>query len=213
MRLAAASLTCALALASCAERPPPVPALAAAQPPVPAPTMPWFAQGRLVVDGPSGVRSCTALLRGLGGGRVRLALLSDEGIELADFTVGPRGAVVIAQVPDLGKALPHLERLVLQAYGAPDQDAFVLEDGLWVSRSHDDRRWYGGDPVLLRLVTGPGLTLEVGDYRPLGGTLIADAVRASAPLDLVTITLRLEPSTVRLLSPSGSASTAAVSIH
>ncbi len=181
----------ALALTSCGGRGPEIPPFARAQIPHAAPDTRWFGEGRLELVAPGKRLSCTALVRGLGHGQARLALVSDEGVLLADLTAGPAGCTVNQKLAAMDRAIPLLERMLRQAWTAhdgdkptPSHDRLAMTDGL-------DTRWYGGDPVLLRAVEGDGLDLDIGDWRLFGDTLLPWAVTGHATLGIVTVTIHL----------------------
>ena len=140
--------------------------------------------------------SCTALVRGLGDGRARLALMSDEGLQLADLTSTADGYETNQALDDLRKALPALGRMLRQAYATPvEQGRRQWCDGRLAGLSGKDTRWFGGDPVLLRAVQGDGLDIVIEDYRPLSassgsGELLAREVRAAGPFG-ITIRIHL----------------------
>jgi len=185
-----------LLLGGCAQSVPDVPAGARAQPPLHAPRAPWFAQGRLELSYPGHFMSVTALVRHLADGHVRLVLISDEGLELLDLTSGEKQEQVTMALPELKRALTPLARLVHQAYGAPVESAAQWEGGHLVISAGAERRLYGGDPILLRAVSGAGLDLTLSDYRLLGCELVPLVVTGDAPF--ITITLRLDAQHLRL---------------
>lgn len=187
----------ALCLLGCSPRVPDVPHSARSQPPRAAPTKAWFGQGRMELVVPGRRISCTALVRGLGDGRARLALMSDEGLQLVDLTTTSDGYEVTQAIEEVKQALPHLGRLARHAFALPPETR-AWEGGLLVAKSGEDTRWYGGDPLLLRAVEGPGLDLVLEDYRPLGGEMLAHEARAEGPLG-ITLRIRLDPEQVRLL--------------
>ncbi len=196
MKLPALALLFATILAGCGPRVPPIPAVARQQVPRSAPNAPWVGRGRLEVVTPTGRRiSCTAIVRALGTGTVRAAFLSDEGIELVEVEGGPGVATVTKAIPDLATAAPHLARLIAQAYGGAPVEVRTWEGEVLVGRVGAEQRWYGGDPVLLRAVTGGGLDLVLEDWRQLGGELLAYEARAEGPLGL---TIRVHLTNVEL---------------
>ena len=177
----------------CSPRVPAVPASARAQDPRAAPTTPWVGKGRLEVVVPGKRMSGTAILRSLGDGAVRAAFLSDEGVLLADLTAKDGTWSVTRSIPDLERALPHLGRLVAQAYARVMEGERTWDDDRLQAHAGDALRWYGGDPVLLRAVEGGGLDLLVEDWRPLDGGLFPHEARAEGPFG---ITIRLHLSEV-----------------
>jgi hypothetical protein len=194
--LLAAGTLVLLVLAGCDPRVEPVPASARGQTPRSAPTLAWVGRGRLEVVTPGRRFSGMAIVRGLGDGSARAAFLSDEGLLLADLTASAAGCTVHRAIDDLKDALPLLGRMVAQAYAAPRADeARAWRGDCLAAAAGKDTRWYGGDPVLLRCVSGDGLELRLEDYRPLGRELLAHEVRAEGPLG---ITIRLTLSSVEI---------------
>lgn len=185
--LALAALTVG---AGCSPRVAEVPESARGQVPRAAPLSPWVGKGRLEVVAPGKRLSGTAILRSLGDGAVRAAFLSDEGVLLADLTAKDGVWTVARSVADMERALPHLGRLVAQAYARIDDHERTWEDDRLKAQAGDAVRWYGGDPVLLRAVEGGGLDLLLEDWRTLGADLLPYEARAEGPFG-ITIRLRL----------------------
>jgi hypothetical protein len=180
-----------LAVVGCSPRVPEVPASARSQTPRASALTAWVGKGRLEVVAPGKRLSGTAILRSLGDGAVRAAFLSDEGLLLADLTAKDGTWTVTRSVADLERALPHLGRLVAQAYGrVDDAGARTWDDDRLRAQAGDAIRWYGGDPVLLRAVEGGGLDLLVEDWRMVGPDLLPYEARAEGPFG-ITIRLRL----------------------
>jgi hypothetical protein len=192
-------LTCGMLLAGCGSRVPPVPESARGQVPRAAPLAPWQGRGRLELVVPGKRISCTAILRGLGNGTARAVFLSDEGVLLADLTANPFGFEVVKAIPDLADALPHLGRLVMQAYAGMPSEMRTWEDGRLVATAGKERRIYGGDPLLLREIDGAGLDLLLEDWCQLGGELLAHEVRGEGPFG-ITLRIHLEQATMKPLS-------------
>ena len=166
----------------CSPRVDAVPASAQGQIPRGAPNAAWQGRGRLEVVMPTGSRiSCTAIVRGL----------SDEGITLADLTAAAGTYSVIQSIPALDDALPHIGRLFAQAFAAPPSEVRSWSDDRLIAQAGEDQRWYGGDPLLLRCVTGHHFDIYLEDYRQLGGELLAWEVRGEGPLGL-TMRIRLQ---------------------
>ncbi|MBA3710040.1 MAG: hypothetical protein H0W83_14620 [Planctomycetes bacterium] len=184
--------------AGCGVRVPEIPSSARAQTPRAAPAVPWFAPGRMELVLPGKRVSCTAYVRGLGNGQARLVLLSDEGLQLLDLQSTDDGYQVIQAIDDLKKAVPHLGRLLRQAFALPPEKR-RWEDDRIAAASGGSTRWYGGDPVLLRAIEGDGLDIAIEDYQPLGGELLAHEARATAPFG---ITMRIHLGDARLLPPT-----------
>ena len=179
-----------LVIAGCSPRVPEVPASARSQTPRASALTAWVGKGRLEVVAPGKRLSGTAILRSLGDGAVRAAFLSDEGILLADLTAKDGTYTVTRSVTDMERALPHLGRLVAQAYARVDDTTRTWDDDRLRASVGDAIRWYGGDPVLLRAVEGGGLDLLVEDWRMVGADLIPHEARAEGPFG-ITIRLRL----------------------
>jgi hypothetical protein len=177
----------------CSPRVDAVPESARGQIPRSAPNAPWQGKGRLEVAMPvAGLRiSCTAIVRGMGDGSARAVFLSDEGITLADITAAAGAYSVIQSIPALDNALPHLGRMFAQAFAAPPSEVRSWVDDRLIAIAGDDERWYGGDPLLLRCVTGHQFDVYLEDYRQLGGELLAWEVRGEGPLGL-TLRIRLQ---------------------
>ncbi len=179
-----------LAVVGCSPRVPEVPASARGQTPRASALTAWVGKGRLEVVAPGKRLSGTAILRSLGDGAVRAAFLSDEGILLADLTARDGTWTVTRSVADMERALPHLGRLVAQAYARVADATRTWDDDRLCAEVGDAIRWYGGDPVLLRAVEGGGLDLLVEDWRMVGAELIPHEARAEGPFG-ITIRLRL----------------------
>jgi len=177
----------------CSPRVDAVPESARAQIPRGAPNAAWQGKGRLEVAMPvTGTRiSCTAIVRGMGDGSARAVFLSDEGIILADITAAAGAYTVNQAIPAFDSALPHIGRLFAQAFAAPPSEVRSWSDDRLIALSGDDQRWYGGDPLLLRCVTGHQFDIYLEDYRQLGGELLAWEVRGEGPLGL-TLRIRLQ---------------------
>lgn len=187
----ALSVLVGLVLAGCSPRVPEVPASARGQTPRAGALGAWVGKGRLEVVAPGKRLSGSAILRSLGDGAVRAAFLSDEGLLLADLTARDGTWTVARSVADMERALPHLGRLVAQAYArVDDAGSRTWDDDRLQARAGDALRWYGGDPVLLRAVEGGGLDLLVEDWRLVGADLIPHEARAEGPFG-ITIRLRL----------------------
>jgi hypothetical protein len=176
----------------CSPRVDAVPESARGQIPRGAPNAAWQGKGRLEVVMPTGSRiSCTAIVRGMGDGSARAVFLSDEGVTLADLTAMAGTYTVIQSIPALDDALPHLGRLFAQAFTAAPTEVRSWSDDRLIAQSGEDQRWYGGDPLLLRCVTGHHFDIYLEDYRQLGGELLAWEVRGEGPLGL-TLRIRLQ---------------------
>lgn len=177
-------------LAGCAERVAPA-GLAHDQPPTAgSPASAWRdTAGRCVVSGATRL-SCRAVVRRDADGSVRLALLADEGLLLCDVAVTNGTATVHHAVPDLASHAAGLGQLAWQVWGGVAADHSGRWDGdAWLVDAGPYRRWFGGDPLLLRRIAGDGTDVVVGDYRPWQGHLLA--YQAAQSGTLVTLTLHL----------------------
>jgi hypothetical protein len=178
-------------MVGCGVRVPEVPESARTQTPRGAPTSPWVGKGRLEVVAPGKRMSGSVIIRGLGDASVRAAFISDEGLLLADVSARDGVYTVNKSIADMERALPHLGRLVAHAYGQITESERQWKGGHLIGTHRDTVRWYGGDPILLRAVTGDGLDLLIEDYRWLGMELVPYEARAEGPFG-ITIRLRLQ---------------------
>lgn len=178
-------------VSGCGVRVPVVPEIAREQTPRAAPIQAWVGKGRLEVVAPGKRLSGSVIIRGLGDGAVRAAFLSDEGLLLADFTAQNGNYTVHKVITDMEQALPHLGRIVAHAYGTITESERTWDDGRLRAKFDNIIRWYGGDPILLRAITGDGLDVVIEDYRFLGNELLAHEARAEGPFG-ITIRLRLQ---------------------
>lgn len=139
--------------------------------------------------------SCRAVIRRLPGGSVRMALLADEGILLADLTSDGTTTTITNAVPDLVSIAPRLGWFVCQVWGEPPMTGKpAWRDGHWRTSvpsllAPEAQRVYGGDPLLLRRVEAQSLSILVGDYRPWGTGLLAHRSELSALGFSVSMTL------------------------
>ena len=186
-----------LMVAGCGVRVPEVPESARMQTPRAAPTIKWVGKGRLEVVAPGKRMSGSAIVRGLGDGSVRAAFISDEGLLLADVSARDGEYTVNKAITDMERAIPHLGRLVAQAYGDINDTERSWSGGHLLATHKDTVRWYGGDPILLRAVTGNGLDILIEDYRWMGTDLVAYEARAEGPFG-ITIRLRLQSATATI---------------
>ncbi len=184
-------------LTACGPRVAPVPESARGQTPRMAPTSPWQGRGRLELVAPGKRISCGAIVRGLGDGSARVAFISDEGLLLADLSLKPGSWEAITAIADLKDALPHLGRLAAQAFAAAPTEERQWQDDAIAAKAGKQVRWYGGDPVLLRAVTGGGLDLLLEDWRMVGTELVPCEVRGEGPFG-ITIRIRLDPTSLKL---------------
>lgn len=171
-----------IALASCGDpRVPAIPAAARQQVPAEAgPESAWSGRGRIEVDAGSRRISGDLLVK-YQGHSVAMVVLADGGITMLSGTVSAEQRTVHACLDDL---VPHAEALLGIAaawlpYRGPEAE--------WKANARyrdtaSGRRWYGGDPVLLRRIDGPSWPTQVADYRLVEGRWFAHALTAEAPL-------------------------------
>ena len=190
----------ALWVSACSPRVPEVPAAARGQMPRAAPTTPWIGKGRLEVVAPGKRISGTAILRSLGDGAVRAAFLSDEGILLTDLTAKNGSWTVTRSIPDMERALPHLGRLIAQAYAQVADSERTWDNDRMRATAGDAVRGYGGDPILLRAIEGGGLDVLIEDWRPLGVQWLPHEARAQGPFG-ITIRLHMTEANVSPENP------------
>ena len=190
------ALVALVLLTACGSRVAPVPESARGQTPRSAPMAPWQGRGRLELVVPGKRISCGAIVRGLGNGNARVAFISDEGLLLADLSLTPGAWETITAIPDMKDALPHLGRLAAQAFAGAPLEERHWKDDIIAAQAADQVRWYGGDPVLLRAVTGGGLALLLEDWRMLGTELVPCEVRGEGPFG-ITIRIRLDQASLR----------------
>ncbi len=198
------ALAVSVAASSCASRVSTIPPLARQQVAASgSPSAEWVARdGRLTLTsgwmGGGRRISARVAVHRMADGRVRFGLISDEGVVLADLLVDGDSVTALALRPEIEPTVGVLAHLVRQTWAAP-RDLLVVEGppaapsamersvrlGQWGTST----RIYGGDPVLLRTVSGGGPDLVIEDYRlePMG--LIAHAVRAEGLGYSVQITI------------------------
>lgn len=144
--------------------------------------------------------SCRAVIRRLPGGTVRVALVADEGILLADLSCDGTTTTVTKVIPDLASTAARLGWLVHQTWGL--QQPVDLKtagqpqwhDGHWRTAAPsptapEAQRLYGGDPLLLRRIEAHSVDINIGDYRPWGSGLLAHRSDMSALGFTVTMML------------------------
>lgn len=137
----------------------------------------WIARaGRIEVVTGSQRISAKAQVKRQPDGRIRLGIISDDGELLADL-IAQAGSIERIQVePVLEAVAPALGHALAQTWAAPrDQAQWV--DGWIVGRAGDSERYYGGDPLVLRRVSGAGAELTIEDYRWEAFGLLAHEVR------------------------------------
>lgn len=188
MRLLA-SVVVALLLLGCGARIAPIPAAAREQTPRDgAPPGPWRGHGRLEVTAPGRVISGDLHVR-VRGDHVLVAIIADGGVRLLDGTVTVDAVHVGNVVDDLAPHAPGI--LALASAWLP-----LSGDAAWhgdhrIRRHAEQRRHYGGDPVLLRRIDGTPWPVRIEDYRPFAGDgLLAHALTGEGPFG-VRLRLRL----------------------
>jgi hypothetical protein len=194
MRLPLLLMMCAVlcaVLSACAPRVPSIPASARQQIPWETPQVPWQAKGRLEIVAPGKRISGSALIRGMGNGDMRAAFLSDEGLLLCDLSTHDGQYTVNRAIPDMERALPHLGRLIALSYGSVNNSLIVWDNDVLRHERAPLTRWFGGDPILLRVITGDGLDIWVENYQPFAGTYLPHTIRAEGPFG-ITLQLTLQ---------------------
>lgn len=188
MRLIASAVM-ALLMLGCGPRVPPIPDTARDQHPRDgAPSEPWRGHGRLEVTAP-GRRLSGDLHVRVRGDQVLVAILADGGVRLLEGTVTVDGADVGSVVDDLRPHAPGI--LALAGAWLPLSGTAAWHGNHRIRRHADQRRHYGGDPVLLRRIDGTPWPVRIEDYRPFAGDgLLAHALTGEGPFG-VRIRLRL----------------------
>ena len=194
--LAVLAMVGALWVSGCASRVPAIPLLARDQVPAagspPAPRE-WVARdGRLTLVGGGHRISARVALHHRADGQVRLGVITDEGIILADVVVDGESVTAQSIRPEIEPTLGVLAHVVRQTWITPHDTPRVADDvmvGQWSGQWGASVRTYGGDPVLLRRVTGAGPDLFIEDYRVEAQGLIAHAVRAEGLGYTVQVTI------------------------
>jgi len=170
---------------------PRIPPTAEDQTPRAGPSAAWGARGRLSLNLPGRAIGLAAFLRPSEAGEVRMVLMEDGGLMVADISHAGSGTVVHHCRDEVIDALPVLEALTAAVWTPSHPDAMQVRTGLKYEDDGAWRRWYGGDPVVLRYVHGRGWPMTVGDYRVAEGLLIAHRVYADGPWG-TELTLELE---------------------
>ncbi|HYE06841.1 MAG TPA: hypothetical protein VEL07_15095 [Planctomycetota bacterium] len=194
------ALALALAAGSGCARVPAAPEAARTQAPQAGPAVAWNGRGRFSVAAPGRALDAEFIVRADPGGdgrapEVRLVLLADAGVLLADVSLTAAGATVHRAVDDLKDRGQDLARLLDPWLPAASGAERRWRDGRLIERAGRRRRWFGGDPLLLRRVDQDGWPLTVSDYRPAGGALIAREIAADGPW---TVAMRLRLVNVRI---------------
>jgi hypothetical protein len=165
-------------LCSCAATIPVVPPGARGQQPAGGgPDCAWIARaGRIEVVTGSQRINAKAQVKRQPDGRIRLGIISDDGELLADL-IAQAGKIERIQLqPVLEPMAAALGHALAQTWAAPGDKAQWV-DGWIVGRSGSSERYYGGDPLVLRRVSGDGTELSVEDYRWESFGLLAHEVR------------------------------------
>lgn len=179
----------ALLMLGCGARIPPIPDAARDQGPRDgAPTGAWRGYGRLEVTAP-GRRLSGDLHVRVRDDQVLVAILADGGVRLLEGTVTVDGAEVGNVVDDLRPHAPGI--LALAAAWLPLSSTAAWHGDHRIRRHADQRRHYGGDPVLLRRIDGTPWPVRIEDYRPFAGDeLLAHTLTGEGPFG-ARIRLRL----------------------
>ena len=167
-------------LGGCSPRVPIAPTAARAQDPHACATGPWRARGRAELAGFGRRISVEFVLRADDGG-ARAVFLSDDGVLLADLAIGAAGLTVHRIVPALRPRAVYLAALVAPYARLPEPRRSWVRGVLRAETAHDVRR-YGGDPLLLRRIDGPGWPVTVADHAAVAGGLVPRLVVAEGPL-------------------------------
>lgn len=144
---------------------------------------------RLTVNTPLRRISCRAIVQRGADSSVRVVLLADEGLLLLDLGRDASGIHLYQSIDGLRDSAAFIGEVVWQSWGNQHSSPGHWDDGIWVVDRETTRRWFGGDPLLLRRIKGQLPSVEVGDYRTWEGSLLAYQVRASGPGFSVTICL------------------------
>ncbi len=179
----------ALLIVGCGARIPPIPDAAREQVPRDgAPTGAWRGHGRLEVTAP-GRRLSGDLHVRVRGDQVLVVILADGGVRLLEGTVTVDQAEVGNVVDDLRPHAPGI--LALAAAWLPLSGTATWHGDHLIRHHADQRRHYGGDPVLLRRIDGTPWPVRIEDYRTFAGDgLLAHALTGEGPFG-VRIRLRL----------------------
>lgn len=178
-------------LTGCGRQVPPIPESARHQQPQAGLSCAWRGDGRLEIAVPTGLVSVRCLLRG-GPSTVRMILLEDTGVVLADLEADPSRYVIHQVVDRLAERSALLAELPRQAFlPPPAPERSTWDDGRLIHHHQGTDRWYGGDPVLLRRSENDGRwPVVISDWRLRQGRLVPHAVHLEGPLG-ITIALRL----------------------
>ena len=196
-----------LLLCSCAATVPVVPPGARGQQPRGGgPDCAWIARsGRIDVVTGSQRISAKAQVKRQPDGRIRLGIISDDGELLADLIAQAGSIEKIRVEPILEAVAPALGHALAQTWAAPSDKAQWV-DGWIVGRLGTTERFYGGDPLVLRRVSGAGTELTIEDYRWEAFGLLAHEVRGQGSFG----SFRLALGAVALPATSPSATGAAL---
>jgi hypothetical protein len=146
----------------------------------------WLSDdGRCLIESPLRRLSCRAIIRRDLGGQVRLVLLADEGPLVLDLLVTDTHEVAFQAYPDVKSHLAALGHLVRQVWGPGP----TVDQNQGTKPRAGTVRTYGGDPLLLRSVTGGGPSLVIGDYRWTKTGNLAHCAAITFPGGSVTLTL------------------------
>jgi hypothetical protein len=188
-----------LALAGCGDRVPPAGWARAQVLHDGSPAVAWQeVAGRCTVVTPLTRLSCRAVVRRAATGEVRLALIADEGVLLCDLSCDGATVTTHRIIPDLAPLAERFGWYVQQVWGNPslgqEMGKPTWRDDAWRVAAPSPlqpqtQRWYGGDPLLLRQIEAPSMTIIVGDYRLWQGGWLA--YRSAWSSVAVTVSLEL----------------------
>ncbi|MBA3684417.1 MAG: hypothetical protein H0W72_04165 [Planctomycetes bacterium] len=182
------------ALAGCGRSVPATPRAARTQA-IEQPFVAWRGEGRITVSWPGGRLSADCWLRRAEPTAVRVAIVGDGGLTLADLEIGAGGATIHAAVSDLRPRLQPVIDLLTAAYGPADEQCRRWQNGRLRVETTSGARWYGGDPLLLRRADGPGSAVWLADYRPLAGLHIAHDLSTEGIVEIVIRIRAIRPLT------------------
>jgi hypothetical protein len=155
--------------------------LAKEQAPYAAPDVAWSARGRLSLVLPGKVMSLTSYVRRSAGGELRVAMMDDGGLMACDIAYGESGAVIHYCRDELVQLVPVFKLLFKGSYQPAAPQHATWRSGRLREKTDQWSRWYGGDPLALRYIRGPGWPVEVGDYRVASGLLLPHRAVADGP--------------------------------
>ncbi len=155
--------------------------LAKDQRPYAGPTVAWSARGRLSLVLPGKVMSLTTYLRRSAGGELRVAMMDDGGLMACDVAYGASDSVIHHCRDELVQLIPVFKLLFQGSYHPALPQHATWRSGRLREKTAQWSRWYGGDPLVLHYIRGPGWPVEVGDYRVSSGLLLPHRAVANGP--------------------------------